>query len=110
MAQTNEAAERPTCTECGHGVMAHVYRGSILAECHACRCQSFNNRSGRLLSASAERPTCTRLIGKAGERCRTCNRLIVRYEGRRAGAYSLQHAGPSIAERLAELNQRRAAR
>lgn len=50
--------------------------------------------------------TCTRLIGKAGEKCQTCGRLIVRYD-RPWGAYSLEHEGPSIGQKLRDLNEQR---
>lgn len=52
--------------------------------------------------------TCTRLIGKPGEKCRTCGRLIVRYD-LSDGDYSLQHAGPTIAQKLRQLNEARRA-
>ncbi len=56
--------------------------------------------------------TCTRLLGREGEACRTCGRNIVRHDfpdaiAYRPGDYALQHEGPSIAQRLHELNEER---
>ncbi len=57
--------------------------------------------------ALGEAMTCRRLIGKAGEPCQTCGRVIVRREGLLPGNYSLQHEGPSIGDQLAALQKRR---
>jgi hypothetical protein len=54
------------------------------------------------------RTTCYRLTDNGAGVCRNCGRGIVRREGVHPGNYSLQHEGPSIAARLAELNAERA--
>jgi hypothetical protein len=47
-----------------------------------------------------------RLVGKEGEKCQTCGRLIVRRD-LRSGAYALEHEGPNIAQKLYRLNEER---
>jgi hypothetical protein len=66
-------------------------------------------RESRTVWASAP-GTCTRLVGKEGEACQTCGRLIVRYDlPEYPGDYSLQHDGPSISQKLHALNDDRQA-
>jgi hypothetical protein len=52
--------------------------------------------------------SCRRLIGKEGENCQNCGRLIVRYDTRSVkGGYWLEHEGPTVAQRLQALEQKR---
>lgn len=79
------------CDECG----ARQYPMSR-DESHFTTCSKFEVKT-----------TCYRLVGKEGEQCQTCGRLIVRHELTRTGSHYLSHEGPTIAQKLAALNEQR---